>query len=186
MIDSHRKDPGDADPAGVDPPRHHDVPVRSHLEEATDAILVLRARRLLRLRRLAWKIVRVPLALALPVFVLGAIAWPGYTSFPCRSRQSEARGNLKALFVAQESHVAEHGRFSADPVELGYTPRGLRPRYRYAIVDVEPGEGDQRGRWRAFAVAGDGEDTARIAGDVWSIDQNNNLERLRDACWRTR
>jgi type IV pilus assembly protein PilA len=39
--------------------------------------------------------------------ILAAIAIPNFVKFQCRSKQSEAKGNMKALYVAQESYRAE-------------------------------------------------------------------------------
>lgn len=41
-------------------------------------------------------------------------AEPRVVKLPCRSKQSEARGNLKALYVASESYRAENERFTSD------------------------------------------------------------------------
>ena len=43
--------------------------------------------------------------------ILAAIAIPNFVKFQCRSKQSEAKGNLKAIYVAEESYRAERDHY---------------------------------------------------------------------------
>ena len=45
--------------------------------------------------------------------ILAMIAIPNFIKFQCRAKQSEAKGNLKALFQAQKSYFAEYDEYSA-------------------------------------------------------------------------
>ena len=64
--------------------------------------------------------------------ILAAIAIPNFIKFQARSKQSEPKANLKALFVAQKSYFAEKDSFSSSVVDIGFTPeRGNR----YAIAN---------------------------------------------------
>ena len=49
--------------------------------------------------------------------ILAAIAIPNFVKFQCRSKQSEAKGNIKALYTSMESYRAEMGGGSALVVE---------------------------------------------------------------------
>jgi len=62
--------------------------------------------------------------------ILAAIAIPNFIKFQARSKQSEAKSNLKALFTAQKSYFQEYDRY-AQPVKLiGFSPeRGNRYAY---------------------------------------------------------
>ncbi len=64
--------------------------------------------------------------------ILAAIAIPNFIKFQARSKQSEPKANLKALFVAQKSYFAEKDSFSPNVVDIGFIPeRGNR----YAIAN---------------------------------------------------
>jgi type IV pilus assembly protein PilA len=59
--------------------------------------------------------------------ILAAIAIPNFIKFQARSKQSEPKANLKALFVAQKSYFAERDSFSDKVVDIGFIPeRGNR------------------------------------------------------------
>jgi type IV pilus assembly protein PilA len=59
--------------------------------------------------------------------ILAAIAIPNFIKFQARSKQSEPKANLKALFVAQKSYFAERDSFSDKVVDIGFVPeRGNR------------------------------------------------------------
>jgi hypothetical protein len=151
-------------------------------------------------RRMGWKS-RVTVVIAAMALGNCALApWP--RCFHCRGWQSEARGNLKALLVAEESFRADHDRYGSID-EIGFSPRGKVIRYQY---EVRPGGPD--GRQDEFiatataisnepeplsvrymvqlslAVLGWACAPARpdIIGDAWSIDQNNELKNEVNAC----
>jgi len=63
--------------------------------------------------------------------ILAAIAIPNFLKFQARSKQSEAKTNLKSLFTAQKSFFAEKDRYSSFANEIGFAPeRGNRYGYR--------------------------------------------------------
>src|SRR6187401_1374040 len=72
--------------------------------------------------------------------ILAAIAVPNFIKFQCRSKQSEAKGNLKALFVSEEAYRAEGDVYIAisEPGtatnEMGFEPKGGKIRYNYKSV----------------------------------------------------
>nr|AFX67137.1 pilin [Myxococcus sp. 124B05] len=67
--------------------------------------------------------------------ILAAIAIPNFIKFQARSKQSEAKTNLKALYTAQKSFFSEKDRYSMFANEIGFAPeRGNRYGYR-----VSPG-----------------------------------------------
>ena len=64
--------------------------------------------------------------------ILAAIAIPNFLKFQARSKQSEAKTNLKALYTAQKSFFSEKDRYSNFANELGFAPeRGNR--YGYVV-----------------------------------------------------
>jgi type IV pilus assembly protein PilA len=63
--------------------------------------------------------------------ILAAIAIPNFIKFQARSKQSEAKTNLKALFQAEKSYFAEKDSFLPDMNAIGFAPeRGNRYYYR--------------------------------------------------------
>jgi type IV pilus assembly protein PilA len=62
--------------------------------------------------------------------ILTAIAVPNFTKFRARSKQTEARVNLKAMYTAQRAFVAEKDRFSGLIAEIGFGPE-RNNRYTY-------------------------------------------------------
>lgn len=64
--------------------------------------------------------------------ILAAIAIPNFLKFQARSKQSEAKTNLKALYTAQKSFFSEKDRYSMFANEIGFAPeRGNR--YGYVV-----------------------------------------------------
>ena len=65
--------------------------------------------------------------------VLAAIAIPNFIKFQARSKQSEAKANLKAIFTAQKAFFAENDKYSSEMGRIGFAPeRGNRYAYRLA------------------------------------------------------
>jgi prepilin-type N-terminal cleavage/methylation domain-containing protein len=64
--------------------------------------------------------------------ILAAIAIPNFVKFQARSKQSEAKANLKAMFTAEKAYSAEKDRFSALTGEIGFSPE-RNNRYAYFV-----------------------------------------------------
>src|SRR4051812_47141089 len=62
--------------------------------------------------------------------ILAAIAIPNFVKFQARSKQSEAKANLKAMFTAQKAYSAEKDKFSELTGEIGFSPE-RNNRYAY-------------------------------------------------------
>jgi len=110
--------------------------------------------------------------LAVPlVGCLAAIAIPNFIKFQCRSKQSEARANLKSLYVSQAAHRAETDSYGADLNTIKFEPMGAKLRYTYRIVEAT------KDTFRAEAT-GSGD----MEGDRWVITEKNALESLDSRC----
>lgn len=107
------------------------------------------------------------------VGILAAIAIPNFVKFQCRSKQSEAKGNLKALFVAEESFRAENNKYSGDLAALQFSPRGAKVRYEYSIVGYDD-----------VKFTAEARGTGEMTGDLWRITNNNDLLNVDSACSR--
>ena len=64
--------------------------------------------------------------------ILAAIAIPNFIRFQARSKQSEAKTNLKALFTAQKSFFGEKDRYETSGSIVGFSPEASN-RYFYAV-----------------------------------------------------
>src|ERR1700730_3423065 len=65
--------------------------------------------------------------------LLAALAFTNFIKFQARSRQSEAKSNLKALFTAEKSYYGDKLSYCTAMDTIGFTPeRGNR--YLYTIV----------------------------------------------------
>jgi type IV pilus assembly protein PilA len=67
--------------------------------------------------------------------ILAAIAIPNFIKFQARSKQSEVKANLKAIFVAERAYMQERDTFSKSVVDIGFSPeRGNRYAYYVGAV----------------------------------------------------
>jgi type IV pilus assembly protein PilA len=105
------------------------------------------------------------------VGIQAAIAIPNFVKFQCRSKQSEAKGNLKALYVGEESFRADKDRYSMGLSEIGFTPRGAKIRYEYRILNASENS------FLAEAVG-----TGEMAGDRWTVSENNDVKNTENVC----
>jgi type IV pilus assembly protein PilA len=64
--------------------------------------------------------------------ILAAIAIPNFVKFQARSKQSEAKANLKAAFTAEKAYAAEKDKFSVLTGEIGFSPE-RNNRYTYWV-----------------------------------------------------
>ena len=62
--------------------------------------------------------------------ILAAIAIPNFLAYQARSRQSEARTNLGAVFVSEVAFFGENNRYS-DFATIGFTMAGTGNKYTY-------------------------------------------------------
>ena len=72
--------------------------------------------------------------------ILAAIAIPNFIKFQARSKQSEAKANLKAVYTAQKAFFQEKDRFSTLTGEVGFEPE-RNNRYAYFLSSTVTLEG---------------------------------------------
>jgi type IV pilus assembly protein PilA len=63
--------------------------------------------------------------------ILAAIAIPNFLKFQAKSKQSEAKSNLGAIFTGETSYFGETNNYSTFDV-INWSPSGT-PRYRYVL-----------------------------------------------------
>ncbi|WP_304504064.1 type IV pilin protein [Corallococcus sp. EGB] len=64
--------------------------------------------------------------------ILAAIAIPNFIRFQAKSKQSEAKTNLKAIFTAQKSYFGEKDKYVTDFTVIGFDPEPAN-RYSYGL-----------------------------------------------------
>jgi type IV pilus assembly protein PilA len=64
--------------------------------------------------------------------ILAAIAIPNFLKFQAKSKQSEAKSNLGAIFTGELAYFGEQNRYG-DFNQINWSPSGT-PRYQYMLV----------------------------------------------------
>jgi len=89
-----------------------------------------------RFRRKGFTLIELMIVVAI-IGILAAIAIPNFIRFQARSKQGEAKANLKSLFTSERSYYQEKDAFSTIVSYIGFTPeRGNR--YAYQVGAASP------------------------------------------------
>ena len=84
-----------------------------------------------RLRSRGFTLIELMIVVAI-IGILAAIAIPNFIRFQARSKQGEAKANLKALFTSERSMFQEKDRYFTAVHDMGFSPeRGNR--YAYSV-----------------------------------------------------
>ena len=116
--------------------------------------------------------------------ILAAIAIPNFIKFQCRSKQSEAKGNVKAIYTAEESYRAEQDKYiecnttqcgvnGTSPI--GFNPKGNKVRYHYDVTTATSVV------FLSKAIV-NGTFTGELNSDKWTIDQANTTVNVSNGC----
>ena len=123
---------------------------------------------------------------------MAAIAIPNFVKFSCRSKQSEARANLKAAYTAYRAFQIEHNRAGRSFEELGFRP-GAGRRYSYCMAgdclpcdrpgcrapDADNPCARPLAAGALFCAAGE---AAGGKADVWILGPNGEEENVANGC----
>src|SRR5262249_48522941 len=130
--------------------------------------------------------------------VAAAIALPGFTRFQGKSKEAEAKQELRALYLAESTFLAEKKRYCRTFKECSYEPalrtysivlgpreiaaptgidsRGLAPNEAVeAIAQAGVRPGVEKKKFLAAAVANLDAD---VDYDIWTIDETGKLSHL--------
>jgi type IV pilus assembly protein PilA len=100
-----------------------------------------------RIARKGFTLIELMIVVAI-IGILAAIAIPNFIKFQARAKQSEAKSNLKAFFVAEKSYYQEKDGFNDDMLQIGFAPeRGNR----YTYVFDQAGAADTAPQVRSGA-----------------------------------
>ena len=115
--------------------------------------------------------------------ILAAIAIPNFVKFQCRSKQSEAKGSLKAIYTAEESYRAEQDKYiNCTTTEcgvggtspIGFNPKGNKVRYHYDVTAVNT-------TFLSKAIV-NATFIGELNTDNWTIDQANTTVNTTNGC----
>jgi type IV pilus assembly protein PilA len=99
--------------------------------------------------------------------VLAAIGIPQYSKFQAKTRQSEAKNALSALFTAESSFMAEFNQYSVSLANIGFGVSGTNLRY---VTGFDAGAGCD-----GYNPANGAPPEATTVADTWSDGANVNL-----------
>lgn len=134
------------------------------------------------MQKKAFTLIELMIVVAI-IGILAAIAVPNFVKFQCRSKQSEAKGNLKSMYVAQEAYRGEYDKYSnigainsAVGARTATNPPGWQPkadklRYGYNAT----GTSGSAPTFDGFAKGSNAVDTKEMSGDNWSVSELNDV-----------
>ena len=116
------------------------------------------------------------------IAILAAMAISIYLNFTAKSRQTEVKYNLSAIYKAEISWYGEHAAFDNSFNAIGWSPDGVCV-YSYSVGGEVSGKNPPDVRSVGTPMAGDSSFSAYGWGnidndqtiDVWHIDEQNNL-----------
>ena len=118
--------------------------------------------------------------------ILAAIAIPNFLRFQAKSKQSEAKTNLKAVFTAETSYFGENNTYGSFN-DVNWVPIGGKQMYQYeigtqTIAAIPPLTGtapvySRAPGWTAtgFTAGAGGNIDADDTKDTWTITPGNDL-----------
>lgn len=108
------------------------------------------------------------------LIALSALTIPNFHLYSCRAKQSDAKFNLALIYATQQLHHDQFGSYAS----LGYLQKTHRLKLRsehYNFTIPILGK-------NAFLIQAEAVNKASLSGDAWTIDHNNDLQSVFNAC----
>ena len=121
--------------------------------------------KLIKKREKGFTLIELMIVVAI-IGILAAIAIPNFMRYQAKAKQSEAKGNLGAIYTSEITYMAEKDVYTAAIANLDWTAAGAT-RYTYSLTATTPRTG-----FTATATF-DLDSDATI--DTWTIDQAKDL-----------
>ena len=135
------------------------------------------------LRKIAKGFTLIELMIVVAIIgILAAIAIPNFVKFQCRSKQSEAKTNLKAMYVSQESYRGENDTYVAVASAANYTTNGANVLGFYAQGKKLRYDYTSTASATQFTGTGTGKANGDVSGDIWTINEVNALNNGTNVC----
>jgi type IV pilus assembly protein PilA len=80
------------------------------------------------------------------ISILASIALPNFLLFQCKSKQTEAKVGLGALFISEKTFLAEQSTYGTDLVTIGWAPEGS-PMYLFGFSQNFPAAASMPAGW---------------------------------------
>jgi type IV pilus assembly protein PilA len=97
--------------------------------------------------------------------ILAAIAIPNFLKFQAKSKQSEAKSNLGAIFTGEMAYFGENNTYGGFS-QINWSPSGT-PRYHYTLSG-----------WADNVLSGVGALAANVTVPAWTANLNNAVDNV--------
>ena len=95
------------------------------------------------------------------VGILAAIAIPNFMRYQAKSKQSEAKVNLRSIYTSQNTYFGEFDTYTANMSDLGWMPEG-GTRYSYTIPTASSS---------SYTAEAAGNIDTDVTVDTWQINE---------------
>ncbi len=119
--------------------------------------------------------------------ILAAIAVPSYMKFMAKTKRSEAKANLGAIYNAELSYYSEYDTFSTSFAAIRWVPVGTNKYYSYSVGGEIYGKGEAvpsgispGASSDSFTACAWGSIDNDATLDIWKINEKKNMVNVND------